>query len=331
MTKYSVQTGGKLYIAGEYAILTPGQVALIKHIPIYMSAEIESASRYQLSSDMFGYIADMTPDSSYALIQETITVANSFLVSQGLKPHPFALTVSGKMEKEGKKIGIGSSGSVTLLVLKAMAALYHQDWSEELLFKLAAYTLLKRGDNGSMGDLACIAYENLILFTSFDRSQIRSWIETADLGDVLKRDWGYRIEPIKTALNCDFLVGWTKKPAISANMINQVKSAITPRFLEQTQAAVMSVAEGLKVGDKGAIKEQLQRVSQLLKDLHPAIYTQELLNLEAAAENLDAVAKSSGAGGGDCGIALSFDEVHSCILEKQWREKDIEILHREKW
>ena len=34
-TKYQVQTGGKLYLAGEYAVLTPGYGAVIQFIPIY--------------------------------------------------------------------------------------------------------------------------------------------------------------------------------------------------------------------------------------------------------------------------------------------------------
>ena len=36
----AVKTCGKLYWAGEYAILEPGQLGLIKAIPIYMKAEI---------------------------------------------------------------------------------------------------------------------------------------------------------------------------------------------------------------------------------------------------------------------------------------------------
>ena len=39
-TKYQVQTGGKLYLAGEYAVLTPGYGAVIQFIPIYLSATI---------------------------------------------------------------------------------------------------------------------------------------------------------------------------------------------------------------------------------------------------------------------------------------------------
>ena len=39
-----VKTCGKLYWAGEYAILEPGQLALIKAIPIYMTAEIKASN-----------------------------------------------------------------------------------------------------------------------------------------------------------------------------------------------------------------------------------------------------------------------------------------------
>ncbi|EGV06821.1 phosphomevalonate kinase family protein [Streptococcus constellatus subsp. pharyngis SK1060 = CCUG 46377] len=43
--------------------------------------------------------------------------------------------------------------------------------SADETFKLAAYVLLKRGDNGSMGDVACIAYEDLIYYQSFNRKK----------------------------------------------------------------------------------------------------------------------------------------------------------------
>ena len=68
-TKYQVQTGGKLYLAGEYAVLTPGYGAVIQFIPIYLSATIQEANTYQLVSDLFGYQVDLTPNKDYALIQ----------------------------------------------------------------------------------------------------------------------------------------------------------------------------------------------------------------------------------------------------------------------
>ncbi|WP_232052594.1 GHMP family kinase ATP-binding protein [Leptotrichia hongkongensis] len=66
------------------------------------------------------------------------------------------------MEIDNKKLGIGSSGSVVVLTIKSILSLYNLKVSKEILFKLSSYVLLKRGDNGSMGDIACISYESLI-------------------------------------------------------------------------------------------------------------------------------------------------------------------------
>ena len=67
VNQVTVKTGGKLYIAGEYSVLTPGQTALIQFIPIFMLAEIKKAQTTQLTSDMFDYSVDREPDVNYAL------------------------------------------------------------------------------------------------------------------------------------------------------------------------------------------------------------------------------------------------------------------------
>ena len=58
-TSARVQTCGKLYLAGEYAVLTAGQPAIIKAIPIYMTGEIQTTSAYHLTSDMFDHSANL--------------------------------------------------------------------------------------------------------------------------------------------------------------------------------------------------------------------------------------------------------------------------------
>lgn len=330
MTKHQVQTGGKLFIAGEYAILTPGQLALIAPIPIFMTAEIEPASDFLLYSDMFDKSVGLDPDQDYALIQETIALAHSYLASRGINSRPFSLRITGKMERQGKKLGIGSSGSVTVLVLRALAAFYEQDWSDDLVFKLAAYTLLKRGDNGSMGDIACISFDELVLYQSFDRAKVASWINEDALEDVLSKDWGYEIRAIQPALPLELVVGWTGKPAISKDMINQVKAAISVSFLSETKASVIQLVAALEGGDQEQLDLAVKKVAQLLEDLHPAIYTDDLRRLVESAHGLNAVAKSSGSGGGDCGIALVFDQVAHDKLIERWLEVGIEPISSQK-
>jgi len=49
-----------------------------------------------------------------------------------------------------------------------------------------------------------------------------------------------------------------------------------------------------------------------------------------ASRGLQAVAKSSGAGGGDCGIALSFDMQTTETLKNRWADLGIELLYQER-
>ena len=326
----AVKTCGKLYWAGEYAILESGQLALIKAIPIYMRGEIAFSDSYRLYSDLFDFAVDLTPNPDYSLIQETIALVEDFLIYLGQTLRPFSLEIRGKMEREGKKFGLGSSGSVIVLVIKALLALYDITVDSELLFKLASAVLLKRGDNGSMGDLACIVAEDLVLYQSFDRNKVAAWLEEENLATVLERDWRFSISQVKPALECDFLVGWTKEVAVSSQMVQQIKQNIDQNFLSSSKETVVTLVEALEQGKAEKIIEQVETASQLLEGLSTDIYTLSLRQLKEASQDLQAVAKSSGAGGGDCGIALSFDAHSTEILKNRWADLGIELLYQER-
>ena len=326
----AVKTCGKLYWAGEYAILEPGQLALIKAIPIYMKGEIAFSDSYCIYSDMFDFAVDLTPNPAYSLIQESIALMNDFLADRGKTLRPFSLEICGKMEREGKKFGLGSSGSVVVLVIKALLALYDITVDPELLFKLASAVLLKRGDNGSMGDLACIVAEDLVLYQSFDRQKVAAWLKEENLATVLERDWGFSISQVKPALECDFLVGWTKEVAVSSDMVQQIKQNIDQNFLTSSKATVVTLVEALEQGKIENIIEQVGTASHLLEGLSPDIYTPSLRQLKEASQDFLAVAKSSGAGGGDCGIALSFDAQSTETIKNRWADLGIELLYQER-
>ena len=301
----TVKTGGKLYIAGEYSVLTPSQSAIIKNIDIFMKAEIKFSEKYSIYSDMYDYSVTLEEDDkNYSLITETVNIVNEYLQLKGVCIKPFDMKITGKMEKNGKKYGIGSSGSVTVLAVKAMSKLYSYDISEEELFKLSSYVLLKRGDNGSMGDIACISYENPVMYTSFDRNLIKEKMKKSSLGEIMDLQWGYKIEKIDCPEKYEFMAGWTGVPSISGKMIDEVRNSIK------------------------IISENIRENGELLRKLNEKIYSWKLLKLVECAEGLDICAKSSGAGGGDCGIAISFNENDTEELLKRWKNEDIELLYK---
>jgi len=324
-----VKTGGKLYIAGEYSVLTPNQSAIIKNIDIFMQAEIKFSEKYSIYSDMYDYSVTLEEDDeNYSLITETVKTVNKYLQLKGVDIQPFDMKITGKMERNGKKYGIGSSGSVTVLTVKAMAKLYSYNISSEEVFKLSSYALLKRGDNGSMGDIACISYENLVMYTSFDRNLIKEKMKNSSLVEIMNLEWGYKIEKIHCPEKYEFLVGWTGIPSISGKMIIEVKNSINKEFLEKSEEIVRNLKNGIEQGNKEIISENVEENSKLLKMLHEKIYSRKLLELVESAEGLDICAKSSGAGGGDCGIAISFNRNDTEKLLERWESRGIELLYK---
>lgn len=322
-----VRTCGKLYIAGEYAVLMPGYSAVIKNVNICMKAFTVFSDNYKIYSDMYGYSVSLEKNDDYALIQETVNIVNEYLYIKGMEISPFELNITGKMEKNGRKYGIGSSGSVVISVIKAITKLYKFKISKEELFKLSSYVLLKRGDNGSMGDLACISYENLIVYTSFDREKIKREMKKKSLMEIINMNWGYKIEELKCKEKYEFLVGWTGKPSISKDMINHVKKSINKKFLEKSDKNVYELVKGIKTGNFQMIGNALNECGKLLKSLDKSIYSNELEKLENASEGLEICAKSSGAGGGDCGIAISFNKNDTEILVERWKKENIVLLY----
>ena len=322
------KTCGKLYIAGEYAILTPGLTAVVKNVNIYMNAQIRFFEKYKIYSDMYNYSVSLEHDENYSLIQETVNIVNEYLHTKRIDIKPFELNITGKMEKEGKKYGIGSSGSVVILTIKAITKLYKHYISEDTICKWAAYVLLKIGDNGSMGDLACVAYEELVAYTSFDREMINERIKNETFEKIINSDWGYKIEVLKCEQDYEFLVGWTRKPAISKDMINNVKKSINKDFLEKSDENVKNLIKGVKSGNKDLIKKTIIESRELLRNLDHSIYSDELIGLVNAAKGLDMCTKSSGAGGGDCGIAISFNKNDTKTIIDRWEKENIVLLYK---
>lgn len=97
------------------------------------------------------------------------------------------------MEREGKKFGLGFSGSVVVLVIKVLLVLYNFLVDQDFLFKLVSVVLFKCGDNGFMGDIVCIVVEDLVFYQLFDCQQVVIWLEEEKLVIVLECDWGFLI------------------------------------------------------------------------------------------------------------------------------------------
>ena len=97
--------------------------------------------------------------------------------------------------------------------------------------------------------------------------------------------------------------------------------------LYTSQPHISKSIKALETGNKNLLKRSLQTVSEQLESLSPDIYVDKLKKLKEAEQGLDAIAKSSGAGGGDCGIAFAFDQASRDSLVDRWQQEGIELLY----
>lgn len=264
-------------------------------------------------------------------------------------------------KKTGKKYGLGSSAAVTVAAVRALCKWYGLTLTTPELCKLAiiASSLVKK--SGSGGDVAASTYGGWVMYRAYNREWLEAEIEMIESGDsslhkLLRKKWPrFEVKRLKVGAGLRLLVGWTGNPASSAELVGSVKAGVKAGdltahnpaktsakayaktyedFCVQSEKCVQKIANALENGDIDALLSGFARNRALLKDLGEItgtlIETPKLTRLIEVSNGAGLPAKTSGAGGGDCGIAIAraedFDAV-SARIEEEWKNSGIEALN----
>ena len=141
------------------------------------------------------------------------------------------------------------------------------------------------------------------------------------------------IEELGVPNDFRLLVGWTGDSASTSAAIKQMnefkaknKDEYYDLFNNIGRIAKKAI-ENFKTGDKESFLSCLTENEQALSDLGQAsgvnIETPELKKLADIAADYGAAGKLSGAGGGDCGIAICFDEVVANNVTAAWEDEGL--------
>lgn len=149
--KVQVKIPGKLFLAGEYAVVEAGYPAVIAAVDQYLTVTIETSDRGLLHSsqqvDLYltwerkEGIAHVQGDHPYALIETAMQVTEAYLTAKGYACHgTYSLAVQSDLDDQtsGAKYGLGSSGAVTVATVKALLTYYGHRPDALLTYKLAA-------------------------------------------------------------------------------------------------------------------------------------------------------------------------------------------------
>jgi phosphomevalonate kinase, ERG8-type, Gram-positive branch len=350
---YIVRVPGKLMIAGEYAVLEPGHQAVVAAVDRYVTAHIIPSCQNKLSLPQLsmenitweigeGKVQFNISDSRLGFIQNSIAVSSQYLNESLVKLCPFHLKiVSGLDDPEtGKKYGLGSSAAVVAAVIFAVLY-FHAVGIEpddlEKVFKLSALAHLKTQRGGSGADIAAAIYGGWLQYSAFSAEWVlKQEKKGVGLKQLLGRSWPYlSIKQVVPPTQLKLAVGWTGKPAATIPMIENLKTLrknnyeVYKEFLKESDEAVEKLIKGFEFNDcKEAINSLRLNRKALIKLQHKTeinIETEELGTLCYIAEAFGS-GKSSGAGGGDCGIAFLKDDDSRQELYKEWKAAGIEPL-----
>ena len=352
-SSFRVKVPGKLLIAGEYAVLEPKQKAIVTAIDRYIIAEIEPGATNRLSLPQFGLdhitwenkesnVQFNVQDSRLIFIQNSLAVVNRFLQENIMPLKPFHVTIKSELDDPvlGLKYGLGSSAAIVAAVISSILILHSEKNTLpqfDQIFKLSAITHLLTQKNGSGADIAAAVFGGPIVYSAFNQKWLLNELECGrELTELVNMQWpDLSVKPIKVPAGLTVCVGWTKEAAATAPMVREIQKfrkenpqAYT-QFLHESTIAVDRLMKSFVRNDCPeailGLADNRKVLMKLGEKAGVTIETTKLKDLCSVAERYGS-GKSSGAGGGDCGIAFLRNADERESLYHAWIKKDIKPL-----
>jgi len=299
MNKITVSAPGKLMLFGEHAVVY-GRPCIVTSVDQRMFVTVEKNN-----SGMFVLNAPEVEVSNYSKPIKSLGIGEIPKGAQFIEIAVKNVLAEYKIEVNGlavstrsefsSKFGFGSSSASTVCTVKALSELFALKLSQRQIFDSAYKTVLDVQTKGSGFDVASAVFGGTLYFVT----------------------GGKTIESLKIK-NIPLIIGYSGIKADTVILIDKVaeKFSGNKKRLEQIYDEVASIVDKAK---QYVVLEKWDQVGRLMND------NQKLLSeLGVSISKLDDIissaitngaygAKLSGAGGGDCMIALGPDDKMSHI------------------
>jgi len=246
---------------------------------LYVEAEIIDTNEDEI-------IAPQVKESRFVL--ETIAYfKKQFKINQFVK-----ISTNGDFSH---RVGLGSSSAVTVATFKALSLVFNINLSDRQIFDLSYYVNLAIQGVGSGFDIAIATFGKTIYFVT----------------------GGKTIEPLNLK-PLPLVVGYSGIKADTPFYIRKVREAFRSRqtqmdkMFEEIESLVMEGKLFLQNNDHEKMGKLMVKNHQLLQQLGVSIPKLDLM-VEKSVEAGAWGAKLSGAGGGDCMIALVEDDKRRAV------------------
>jgi len=260
------------------------------------------------------------------------------------------------------KLGLGSSAATVVGVISALFEFYKSlgfsthlaqdktknDQGKKSIFKLSCIAhSMAQGGVGSCYDVAVCSYGVPLVYTRFDELWFKEKLQLVlskqshtgeiDTRDFICKSWpGLQIEPIILPKKLYFCLGFVGYSASTKNLLSQVKRARSKnrdsykKVCDEINTIVQELVVALQKCEYEKILLLITKNRELLWELEKilgiTLETPELKLLCDIAKQAGGAGKLSGAGGGDCGIAMCLNQAIARDIAQAWHEHGIVLL-----
>lgn len=269
---------GKLMILGEHAVVY-GYPCIVQAIDKKITARVEKSEH---DSFIMAGADNRFAESALIIFRKTYGIAE-----------PVAITTEAEFTD---RMGFGSSAAATVATLKALALFFQIPMSEREFFDIGYKAVLAVQGTGSGFDVAAAVYGGVLYY--------------AKKGEIIDR---IAVEPLP------LIIGYTGQKASTTNLVEKVYRAYNQHKKEVTGIFSL-IGKLVEEGKMTLEKADWVRLGQIMTKNHElltrlAVSTPQLdAMVRAAIANGAYGAKLSGAGGGDCMIALSSEKNRADVI-----------------
>jgi mevalonate kinase len=293
----SISAPGKLMLFGDHAVVhnRPCIVTAVNH---RISANIEKRNdeKIVINAPDVGIenyeipLGKLEGDHPKNVVFAMKAIKN-FFKEYNIKS---GLNIKTKSEFSSE-FGLGSSSAITVDVIKGLSEVFKINLSNKDIFSLSYKTVLDIQCVGSGFDVAAAIYGGTLFFFT----------------------GGKIIEPIKIK-ELPIIVGYTGIKADTATLVKMVNKKLSEepdkinKIFDEIEKIVNEAKIEIQKGNWKRVGELMDLNQDLLREL--GVSSTELERLILAAKNAGAYgAKLSGAGGGDCMIAIADWKDHKKV------------------
>lgn len=354
----TVAIPGKLFIAGEWNCLQTGRSCIVLPVNKFLTVAIKPSEQFVIHAPditLQPIIIDYKQQSFQT--QHNITqgmilpitafqTTMQFLIQMNHTPQPCSISISSDISKitlpdgQTTKIGFGSSAAVVVGIIKALL-LFHNFQTNNLkllTFKLAAiiHQQAQKGV-GSGADCALCAFGHPIFYQKYDGQQLAEQLTKNTIADIVATDWPHlTIKPINIPSGIHIIAGFVGTASSTTSCIAHVKKIMHEQptlyricmdAIEESVQKLGRMYEHNQPYIHTKTSDLINNNRLLLRRIVPFLETPELTKLITIANLHGAAAKFSGAGGGDCGIAICCNNRQAENVCKAWNNAGFITFH----